>query len=120
MEPSVANVQEPTVRDLQRFRPRHIPDPVSQAHRYKQMYKAARHSLGRSFTRDQLHSFVEKLLEITPSRRSRKSELLDLILSKAWGFTSPAQLENERREQTEVKKKGKWEPHSKVPKSYAL
>jgi hypothetical protein len=106
----VANVQEPTVGDLQRFHPRHIPDPVTQIHRYKQTYKATRDSLGRSFTRDQLHSFVGKLLGITPSRRSRKSELLDLILSKAWGLSSPTQLENERRERTEIKRKCKQEP----------
>lgn len=105
--PMASEGREPTVEDLQRFRPRHIPDPVFQTHRYKQTYKAARDSLGRSFTRDQLHSFVGKLLGITPSRRSRKGDLLDLILSKAWGLSSPAQLENERRERTEIKKKGK-------------
>jgi hypothetical protein len=60
MEPPVVSVQEPTVGDLQRFRPRYIPDPVSQAHSYKQTYEATRHSLGHSFTRDQLHSFVER------------------------------------------------------------
>ena len=100
-DPATAKVQEPTIEGLQRFHPQHVLNPVSHVHRYKQIYKTRRDSLERSFTRDQLHCFVSKLLRIAPSRRSRKGELLDLMLLKAWGLPSPAQLEDECRERTE-------------------
>lgn len=70
------------------------------------MYEDTIDALDRSFTRDQLANLVTQLLSRSPSRQSRKRDVMDIILTKVWGLKTPTQVEREQREQTEIKKQG--------------
>lgn len=98
---------EPTPEDLERFRPDHYPDPVTQFARYKTTFAEVANDLDRSFTRDQIVVLITSSLDFTPTKTSRKNQLIDLILTKHWNLPSPSQLERERKEKTEVRKQGK-------------
>lgn len=95
---------EPTVEDLERFRPKQCPDPMVDLSKYKQVYTQTFEDLDRAFNRDQVVSFVDSILNYPPSAQARKNQMIGTIMKKHWDMPSPAQVEKERKEQTEIRK----------------
>lgn len=104
LESIIAQGLEPTPADLEQFRP---PAPTQQELRsptYKNMYEETIQAIDRSFTVQQLRVLAQQILSKQLSSKITKRLVMDLILTKAWGLPSPAQVERERRERTEIKK----------------
>lgn len=108
LESIIAQGVEPTLADLEQLRP---PEPTERDLRspmYKTIYEEAIEAIDRPFTKQQLRTLAQQILSKEISRRATKRFIMDLILTKAWGLPSPAQVEKERRERTEIKRQGGW------------
>lgn len=97
---------EPTLADLQTFRPLDIPQLRS--FQYAALYNSVREQILNSFTKAQMRSFEELYVQgfISPSKA--KMRIAEDIMEKAWGMPSPSKVERELKEQTELKSASEW------------
>ncbi|KZT41394.1 hypothetical protein SISSUDRAFT_306351 [Sistotremastrum suecicum HHB10207 ss-3] len=92
---------EPTLADLQAFRPQEMPGLGSPE--YAKVYKTVREQISSSFTKAQMRSFEMLYVQGDISLSKPKMRIVEDIMEKAWGMPSPSKVERDRKEQKEVK-----------------
>jgi hypothetical protein len=97
---------EPTLVDIERCRPKGHSDPLSP--QYAEDYNALVDTLCRSFTKKQLRRFVDLYgIPGLRSRSTRKLQYAENIIEKQWDWPSLKDMQNLRRDATEVSTKCK-------------
>lgn len=89
----------PTLHDLERLKPSEHPDPRSTA--YAREYKALLDNICRSFSNDQLRSFIQQYGLQLGSRR-KKMLFAEGIVEKAWHWPPLRELKRAKKDRTEV------------------
>ncbi|EIN14190.1 hypothetical protein PUNSTDRAFT_56632 [Punctularia strigosozonata HHB-11173 SS5] len=96
---------DPSLQDLERLKPEKLPNPDSDG--YPAEYSALADLLCRTFSKAQLNRFVEMYsMEgwlCNPKRK--KVEFAETIIERQWGWPSLLELENQKRDRTEVEVK---------------
>ena len=93
---------EPTLQDIERCKPPHIPSPQSK--HYAQHYKNLVDRLCRTFSKQQLREFnkLYNLDSIWSRSGRRKTEYAESIMEKVWGWRNLRELDRYMRDRTEV------------------
>ncbi|KAI0094978.1 hypothetical protein BDY19DRAFT_988764 [Irpex rosettiformis] len=96
-----ASVQEPTIADLERHRPR--TRPRIETEQYTEAYNALLETLCRSFTKDQLHRcLVQYGVRVKGARSATKSYFAKAVVEGQWGWPNLEKVEKDIRDRTEV------------------
>lgn len=91
--------QEPTLADLDRFKPRHQPKLSSTE--YETAWNAAVEAICKSFSRDQLRSMAQEVAHNVPLPE-RKIDCARLVLDRSWGWKNPEDIAKEEKLRVEV------------------
>lgn len=97
---------EPTLEDLEKFRPEETPRGDSR--KYPQKYHALADTLCRSFSRDQLYKFVRLcgLAAKCKGKSPRKLDLAEAIIEHRWDWPNLKEIERARRDREEIVTEG--------------
>lgn len=93
---------EPTLNDLEQRRP--LSHPNKDSVRYVKKYNELVDVLCRSFSKAQLHGFVEQsgLHHHWKRRTRRKVDFAEVIIEGRWGWPSLEEVQRARRDKTEI------------------
>ncbi len=99
-----ASGQDPTIEDIERHRPEKHAQPESA--QYAEEYNALVDTLGRSFTKEQLHRCLNQYgARVGNARSSTKLRFVKAIIEDQWGWPSLEKVEKDKRDRTEVIRK---------------
>ena len=105
---SIIEGTEPTLQDLERFKPEFLrllrkTDLVA----YKSLYNDTTLAVGRSFTRSQLGKMLDHLIPDVPTSHLTKRDMLKHVLGQHWKMPHPADEERKRKDLVEVRVRGR-------------
>ncbi|KAG5652170.1 hypothetical protein H0H81_006010 [Sphagnurus paluster] len=91
--------EQVTLADIERYRPSKYAEPHSPS--YEEEYHSLVETLVRSFSLNQLRTFLD-MYHLTPPTKRTKWELAVTIVERQWNWPSLTIVKNEKREWTEV------------------
>ncbi|KZV93513.1 hypothetical protein EXIGLDRAFT_43467 [Exidia glandulosa HHB12029] len=87
--------QDPTLEDLDRFKPTAWPDQLS-SQEYETAWNSAVDSVCKSFSRDQLRAMAAEIAHDVPLPE-RKIACARLVIERSWGWKNPADIAREEK-----------------------